>query len=92
MPPNERNKYNYQSFSLSVVRSGKSVPIKVEADLDGSIVAISKTTTEDGKRFVLDDNENNAARCMALNLIYPNQGWDRKAKRLLEIAKEFPQF
>jgi len=80
---------NFHAATIQVSRNDKPVTVEVEGDVDGDIVAINKVISE-GKPFIMDDNEFNAARCTILNKLYPKQGWDVKARRLLRIAKEFP--
>ena len=78
--------------TLTVFRNGKSVTVNVEADVDGDVVAIVNSTDSDGKYFLLDSNEEGAARCLIFDKSCPHQGWDRRAANLLRIAKEWPGF
>jgi hypothetical protein len=78
------------SIKMTVHRKGEPVEVEADADVDGDIVAISSVTRQ-GKRFPLDDNETNAARCLVLNLAYPKMEWDKRAANLLRIAKLYPE-
>lgn len=82
---------NIHFATMKVRRRNVEVHLDVEADVEGDIVAIQKAMCG-AESVPLDDNETSAARCLILDKIYPKQGWDRKAAKLLEIALKYPSF
>lgn len=81
------------TVTATIRRKGQEVEIEAEAVVDGYIAAIQTVkNTVDGSRRALDDNEFEGVRCLILDKIYPKQGYDVKAKRLLANARKYPQF